>query len=82
MDEKKIRGSIRLFASGGLFGYFGIFSNSTLGKMRWYSRRSKPCILINTKNGMPILLSPNKPSEFIEQVAELNGKHSGLSSAL
>src|SRR5580693_139035 len=31
-----LRGSMRVFGSGGLFGYYGLFRNSKLGTSRWY----------------------------------------------
>jgi hypothetical protein len=42
-----LRGAIRLWASGGLFGYYGLFRTSKLGKCTWYvTNRSHAVVLI------------------------------------
>jgi hypothetical protein len=35
------RGGIRLWGSGGLFGYYGLFSTAKLGRSSWYVTESK-----------------------------------------
>jgi len=39
--------SIRLFGSGGLFGYFGLFSSNKLGKHHRYTGNNENLVLIN-----------------------------------
>ena len=43
-----ISGSIRLFASGGFFGYFGIFKNKNIGKYTMYATELKNLIMVKT----------------------------------
>jgi hypothetical protein len=63
-DAADLRGCVRLWGSGGLFGYYGLFSTSKLGKSRWYvTDRSKIVVLI--AGGKTILLSPD---EFVDAV--------------
>jgi len=65
IDKSKIRGSIRTFGVGGLFGYYGSFANFSLGRMTWYAtRRDKP-VLIKTTDGRKIILTPNDPDKFV-----------------
>ena len=40
--------SIRLFGSGGLFGYFGLFSSNKLGKHHRYTGNNENLVLLNT----------------------------------
>jgi hypothetical protein len=58
------RGCIRLFGSGGLFGYYGLFRTSTLGRSSWYmTDRSHAVVLIaGTKT---ILVSPDDTDGFL-----------------
>ena len=39
INKEKISWSFRTFGVGGLFGYFGNFANSKLGRMTWYATR-------------------------------------------
>ncbi|MGD0094915.1 MAG: PH domain-containing protein [Terracidiphilus sp.] len=62
-----IRASIRLWASYGLFGYYGLFKTAQLGRCKWYMRnREKPVILV-TGNGT-LLLGPDDALGFLAAV--------------
>jgi len=66
IDKNKLNGTIRTFGVGGLFGWYGKFSNNELGDMTWYlTRRDKP-ILISTKANKKILISPDDTEAFIQ----------------
>ena len=61
------RGGIRLFGDGGLFGYYGLFQTSKLGKSHWY--------MTNRANGVVVIgrdktyvLSPDNPDEFVAAI--------------
>lgn len=41
--------SIRLFGSGGLFGYYGLFSSNKLGKHHRYTGNNKNLVMIHTE---------------------------------
>ena len=63
-EIKKIRkeemaGTIRIFGVGGLFGYIGKFHNSRFGNMTYYLTQRKNMILLKTKNGKKIIISPD-----------------------
>ncbi|HWQ55997.1 MAG TPA: PH domain-containing protein [Bryobacteraceae bacterium] len=61
------RGSIRLWASGGLFGYFGWFRTSTLGRSLWYltNRRTAVIIVTDTRT---TLFSPDDVDGFLAAI--------------
>ncbi len=41
MEADDLRGCIRLWGSGGLFGYFGLFRTTKLGRCTWYATNRK-----------------------------------------
>ncbi len=61
------RGCIRLFGSGGLFGYYGTFRTTALGKCTWYmTDRSKAVVVM--AEGKTVLLSPEDVEGFLGAV--------------
>jgi Bacterial PH domain len=62
-----LSGCIRLWGSGGLFGYYGLYRTAGLGKSTWYvTNRSKALVLITeTKT---IVVSPNEQDGFLEAI--------------
>lgn len=67
LDKNKLRGTIRTFGVGGLFGWYGKFINVELGNMTWYlTSRDKP-VLIITKTGKKILISPDDAEGFSKE---------------
>lgn len=65
IDESQVKNSIRTFGVGGFFGSFGKFWNSTLGNMTWYVTRKNNFVLVETKDQKKIILTPDKPEEFV-----------------
>lgn len=65
LDEESLKGSIRTFGVGGLFGYFGKYFNRTLGSMTWYATRKDNFVLILTNDDKKIILTPNEPDKFL-----------------
>jgi len=64
----KVRNLVRVFGVGGLFGAYGRFSATVLGKtmdVYLYSRGSKDCVLIRAR-GKNILIAVENPLEFAE----------------
>jgi hypothetical protein len=61
------RGCLRLWGSGGFFGYYGLFRTSKLGKCTWYvTNRAKAVVLItDTKT---TLFSPDDVDDFLTAV--------------
>ncbi len=61
IGREDISGSLRLFGVGGLFGYFGIFTNLKFGKMTWYVTNRNQVLLIQTKE-KKIIISAEDPA--------------------
>jgi hypothetical protein len=67
LNDNSLAGSIRLFGVGGLFGYYGKFSNSKLGKMTWYAtRRKSNIVLVKTTDQKKIIVTPDEPAAFLQ----------------
>lgn len=70
LDKSAIKGTVRTFGVGGLFGWYGKFANSQLGDMTWYVTRRDKIVLIKTKDGEKILISPDEAESFAETFNE------------
>lgn len=64
LNSDEINGMIRTFGNGGLFGFYGWFYNSKLGKIRLYCSRSNDLILLSLEKGK-IVISPDETENFI-----------------
>ncbi len=61
------RGCIRLFGNGGLFGYYGLFRTSKLGKSTWYvTNRGKAVVVVT--GAKTALFSPDDVEGFIAAI--------------
>ena len=61
------RGCLRLFGNGGLFGYYGLFRTSKLGKSTWYvTNRGKAVVVIT--GSKTVLFSPDDVAGFIAAI--------------
>lgn len=49
----------RTLGNGGLFGYYGKFSNENYGDMRWYATRRDNYLMIETNANQKIVLTPD-----------------------
>lgn len=67
IGRKKLRFSIRIFGVGGMFGYYGWFTNFVLGKMTWYATRRNNTVLIRTVHNQKIILTPDEPDQFVAE---------------
>jgi hypothetical protein len=57
--------TIRVFGSGGLFGFFGYFYNQKLGWQRWYATRRGDLVGILTHSHGWLMLTPDDPEKFV-----------------
>ncbi|MEP7353878.1 MAG: PH domain-containing protein [Acidobacteriota bacterium] len=82
-------GCVRLWGSGGLFGYYGLFWSKALGRSRWYvTDRSKAMILAD--GDRVILVSPDDREAFVAAIphrdsamtATASGSASGVAGSL
>ena len=68
-DPDALRWSIRLFGSGGLFGFFGIFRNKTLGTYRAYGTDPSNAVVIKLQQ-KTLVVTPHDPVAFVAAVME------------
>lgn len=64
IERKKIRGAIRTFGVGGLFGYYGKFYTFSIGSMTWYMTNRNKALLLTTTSQRKILISPDERERF------------------
>lgn len=69
IEGNRIKGSIRMFGVGGLFGYYGNFSNFSLGCMTWYATRRDKVVLIRTLDNRNIIFTPDDPKKFVAELS-------------
>lgn len=60
VERSELRGSIRLFGSGGFFGWFGIFRNNKFGTYRLYCGQLENLYLVKTLT-KKYIISSSKP---------------------
>ena len=62
-----LRGCMRLWGSGGLFGYYGLFRTSALGRCTWYvTNRQKMAVLVT--GSKTALFSPDDVDGFLTSI--------------
>lgn len=62
----------RLFGSGGLYGYYGLFYVSGLGRVWMYATDKDKLLLIKTRKGKNYIVSPSDPAMFMERLKVMN----------
>ena len=67
LDKAKLSWAVRIFGVGGLFGYWGKFSNTKIGSMTWYATRRNNAVLVTTIYNKKIVLTPNEPEKFVNE---------------
>lgn len=72
VSPQKLRNAIRIFGVGGLYGYFGKYINRDLGPMTWYAtQRDNEAVLIEMNNRKKIILTPDKPEQFVDELSQI-----------
>jgi hypothetical protein len=61
------RGCIRLFGNGGLFGYYGLFRTSKLGKCTWYVTNQSNAVVVVT-GAKTAVFSPDEVDRFLAAI--------------
>ena len=61
----------RIFASGGLFGYFGVFTSKNLGKHNMWCRNKDSMVLMVVDEQI-IIVSPDDPAGFIAAIRKFS----------
>jgi len=57
---------IRLWASGGLYGYFGIFFFREVGKVKMYATNRNNLVLVKDAKNTKYLISPDNVDRFMD----------------
>ena len=73
LNEEDLKGKIRVFGSGGVFGYFGKFRNKRFGTMLFFATRLSNYVHILTIDGKNIILTPDERDEFIKTITDKIG---------
>ncbi len=68
LDSQELKGTIRTFGVGGLWGYWGSFANSRIGAMKWHATRMSNAVLITMGKNKKIVLTPDDPELFVEKL--------------
>lgn len=64
LDAADLKGSLRLWGSGGLFGYYGRYWNRRLGHFRLYATQRRELVVIEADR--TYVVSPHAADAFIE----------------
>lgn len=67
-------GSIRVCASGGFLGYWGIFKESDIGRYIAYYGKSSDCFLITLDNGVKYVLGCKNPDDMADFIRVMSMK--------
>lgn len=69
LPTSALSASIRLFGVGGLFGYYGKYTTSGLGRTTWYATRRDTPVLVETTDNKKYILTPDEPGSFVGALA-------------
>lgn len=69
---EKLRWGIRLWGSGGLYGFIGLFHIKNLGRVWMYVTDHSRMVLIETHKGIKYIISPDNPTAFIERLHSIS----------
>jgi hypothetical protein len=70
-EAGEMKGAIRTFGNGGLFGYTGYYYNRKLGSMRWHCTQRTNYVIIDKSNNKKVIVTPDDPEVFLARVLSL-----------
>ena len=76
VSRADLSGSLRLWASGGVFGYFGLYRSPGVGNCWWYLTDRSKTVLVTT-DSKTALVSPTDPDEFLRLLHAPGADHPG-----
>lgn len=65
--------AIRLTASGGVFGFWGMWQSRQWGRFQAYATRRQGVVVIRRRQGGPLLVTPDRPADFVREARRLYG---------
>lgn len=71
--REDLTGGVRLWGSGGMFGYYGLFSTGSLGKSTWYVTDRSKTVIVRTAT-KTLVLSPDDMQGFLRALKVAPGK--------
>jgi hypothetical protein len=66
LSEDPLKNATRLVGSGGMFGYYGLFSNPILKTFTMYGTQTQHYVLLLTLSGKKIIVTPDEAVAFVE----------------
>lgn len=67
-------GALRICASGGYFGYWGIFKEGDIGRYAGYYGKASDCFLVRMKNGDKYVLGCKDPAAAVDYIKAIINK--------
>lgn len=70
IDPAAIKGSLRIFGNGGLFGLTGLYWNKRLGRFRLFATDPKKAVVLRLHDRI-VVISPEEPEAFLRELEQL-----------
>jgi hypothetical protein len=70
-EPEGLKGSVRLFGNGGMFGITGWFWNRRIGRFRAYATDPGRVVLLRYRDGRKVVLTPHDVQHFIVRLRTL-----------
>ena len=67
VTKEDLTGTIRLWGSGGMFGYYGWFQTPRLGRCKWYMTDRSKAVVVRTAT-QTVLVSPDPREIFLDRI--------------
>ena len=64
VDAEAMKGSIRTFGNGGLFGFIGLFRNQRIGRYRAFVTDPARCVVLRFPE-RTLVISPDNPQKMV-----------------
>lgn len=66
-DPKAIKGSLRIFGNGGLFGMTGLYWSKSLGRFRLFATDPAKSVVLRLHD-RTVVISPEDPQAFLREL--------------
>ena len=70
-EPEGLRGAVRVFGNGGLFGLSGWFWSRRIGRFRAYATDPERAVLLRYRDGRKVVVTPSDVAHFIVRVRTL-----------
>ena len=78
LDTRELRFVFRTFGVGGIFGHYGKYFSSSFGKLTFYATRLSKRILIKTRQGENIIITPDQKEIINDLQFRIDNKNTGF----